>query len=305
MAGNQIQAFKVTDEGRKLDLADRYLNCISSKFMFKINDVAGANAMMSLFSKEDENGRLNVHEMQTMWYEIHCGLAHYRLGEMRQALKNFQYIEKHIDCIQEDIYDFHHYSFRKGTINHYIEMLEFQDNLYKGQWPVKSCLNMLKVINRIQKEVKVNQGKVAEIKKEFEEYQTTDEYKKWEKEYENREDDDDVRNDPDPQGWKLYIDAASEPCKVALDFVTKVSMANPKDANLQVKALYFFIREGKDEMALKMAHNLITESPKHPKTERALKAFSEFAKAKKSEEFEKFLKSDFKKLQKISDADVK
>ena len=38
---------------------------------------------MSLFSKEDENGILNVHEMQTMWYETYCGEAHYRLKDWR------------------------------------------------------------------------------------------------------------------------------------------------------------------------------------------------------------------------------
>jgi len=42
---------------------------------------------MGLFSKEQDSGKLAVHEMQTLWFEYHCGSAHYRKGEFRQALK--------------------------------------------------------------------------------------------------------------------------------------------------------------------------------------------------------------------------
>lgn len=45
--------------------------------------------MMALFSKESHDGMLNVHEMQTFWFEHHCGRAHYRKQDWRQALKQF------------------------------------------------------------------------------------------------------------------------------------------------------------------------------------------------------------------------
>jgi peptide alpha-N-acetyltransferase len=79
------------------------------------------------FSREDENGKLNVHEMQTMWFEIHCGCAHYRLGNYRLALKMFGYIEQHLETMLDDAYDFHHYSFRRVTINSYLQMLRYND----------------------------------------------------------------------------------------------------------------------------------------------------------------------------------
>ena len=72
---------------------------------------------MALFSKELDSGQLNVHEMQTLWFEFQCGSAHYRLGEYRQALKQFGYVEKHIETIAEDCLEFNQYCFRKGTIN--------------------------------------------------------------------------------------------------------------------------------------------------------------------------------------------
>lgn len=35
---------------------------------------------MVLFSKDQDTQKMNVHEMATMWYENHGGLANLRLG---------------------------------------------------------------------------------------------------------------------------------------------------------------------------------------------------------------------------------
>ena len=51
----------------------------------------------------------------------------------------------------DDIYDFHYYSYRKVTCNHYLQMLELQDELYIGKYPVVGCLNILKVLSKIAK----------------------------------------------------------------------------------------------------------------------------------------------------------
>jgi len=54
---------ELTEEARRLDLADRYLNAHSSKYIFKVDDTARAENTMRMFSREDENGVINVHEM--------------------------------------------------------------------------------------------------------------------------------------------------------------------------------------------------------------------------------------------------
>ena len=71
---------------RDLDQADRYLNALSSKYIFKAGDIQLAHTTMGMFSREDADGNLNVHEMQTMWFENHCGAAHYKQGNYRQSL---------------------------------------------------------------------------------------------------------------------------------------------------------------------------------------------------------------------------
>jgi len=59
---------------------------------------------------------LNVHEMQTIWFENNCGKAYYRKGDYRQSLKQFMYIQTHLDTMVDDCVEFHGYAFRKGGV---------------------------------------------------------------------------------------------------------------------------------------------------------------------------------------------
>jgi len=71
---------------------------------------------MALFSKEIDGVGLNVHEMNTQWFEIHCANAHYRLGDHRQSLKQFSFMEKNFDVVVDDLIEFNNYAFRKGSV---------------------------------------------------------------------------------------------------------------------------------------------------------------------------------------------
>ncbi len=75
-AGDKKYASQLYDEARKLDLADRYLNAVSSRFKIRADQIQDAEDTMSLFSKE--GNELNVHEMQCMWYENEVGNSYLR-----------------------------------------------------------------------------------------------------------------------------------------------------------------------------------------------------------------------------------
>ena len=96
----------------------------------RIDDIELANATMLPFSRDGPTSNLNVHEMQCMWYEIEVGNSFIRKKNFRSALKNFNRIEKHFEQFYEDQFDFHMYAFRKFVILNYIEMIDFEDNLF-------------------------------------------------------------------------------------------------------------------------------------------------------------------------------
>ena len=73
-------------------------------------------------------------------------------------------------------------------------MLKFQESVYQGRWVQRAVLHAIRTISRISK----SEQTAEKIKEEFESYKQTDDYKKWQKDYDNREDDDDVKNDVDP-----------------------------------------------------------------------------------------------------------
>ena len=96
-SGDKKRASLLYEEARKLDLADRYLNAVSSRYRIRIDEVQEAEETMALFSKDTGDDKLNVHDMQCMWFETECGNSYLRQGLFRQALKNFNYIEKHFE----------------------------------------------------------------------------------------------------------------------------------------------------------------------------------------------------------------
>ena len=60
--GDTERAATLYDEARKLDLADRYINAVGSRYRLRNNQNKEAEENMALFSKESD-GTLNVHDM--------------------------------------------------------------------------------------------------------------------------------------------------------------------------------------------------------------------------------------------------
>lgn len=165
---------------------------------------------MALFSKDQENGTLNVHEMATFWYFFHCGMAFFRTGKYRMAIKELQWVERHYTSMFDECCDFFYCSMRKGTIMHYLEMWDWQQSIYKSKWAVRGCTLLLKIASQIRK-ISSEEKILEDSKAEYDEYLETEEYKKWFAEFEKNEENNEIRNDPDPKGWKLYLDLLKDP----------------------------------------------------------------------------------------------
>jgi len=137
--GNLEKASECVEKARLLDQADRYLNTKAIKYLLHVNEVSKAEDMVNLFTKHETEFHSYIFEMQVMWFEVECGLAHLRLKDYGKALRMFVSVRKHFQDIFEDQMDFHTYSLRKMAIRAYLEMMEFMDKLYSQKFYYKAA----------------------------------------------------------------------------------------------------------------------------------------------------------------------
>ena len=128
-AGDYLGAADMAEEARKLDLADRYLNCQASMALFKALRVEEAEDVCHLFTTGGNN---NFYDMQATWYEMASGQAYSELKDYGRALKRFKKVEEHYVDFIDDQYDFFAYCTHKQTMRSYVEMLRSMDSLVLG-----------------------------------------------------------------------------------------------------------------------------------------------------------------------------
>ncbi|MFQ6639059.1 hypothetical protein Gotur_015753, partial [Gossypium turneri] len=142
-AGDLVAAASLADEARCMDLADRYINSESVKRMLQADQVALAEKIAVLFTKDGDQHN-NLHDMQCMWYELASGESYFRQGNLGRALKKFLAVEKHYADITEDQFDFHSYCLRKMTLRAYVDMLRFQDRLHSHAYFHKAAAGAIR-----------------------------------------------------------------------------------------------------------------------------------------------------------------
>ncbi len=128
--GDTVNAVKVADEARSLDLADRYLNTKCTKYGLRADMVPQAESWIGLFTRDgDSGGPQALYDMQCMWFELEAAESHLRRGQLAQALKKFTAVDRHFADMVEDQFDFHSYCLRKVTLRAYVSLLRFEDRI--------------------------------------------------------------------------------------------------------------------------------------------------------------------------------
>lgn len=143
-AGHIEDAIKAVNKARKLDLSDRFLNNKTVKYLLRGDQIEEAERTIALFSKEREN-ELNIHEMQSMWYELELGESHFRQEQYEKTVEQLNYIEKHLREMYNDQSDFHFYCMCKMNLNIYIDFLKFTDELMSSKLLLRAGKTLLKV----------------------------------------------------------------------------------------------------------------------------------------------------------------
>uniref|UniRef100_M4C5L7 Uncharacterized protein n=1 Tax=Hyaloperonospora arabidopsidis (strain Emoy2) TaxID=559515 RepID=M4C5L7_HYAAE len=137
--GDLNKAADVMVEGRKLDLADRYINNKATEYLLHADRVEEADATIALFTRHEGDPQQNLFDMQCMWYEIECGKSHLRQKKYGLALKRFFAVEKHFNDFVDDQFDFHTYCIRKMTLRSYMQLLRLCDEIYGRSFFVEAA----------------------------------------------------------------------------------------------------------------------------------------------------------------------
>lgn len=145
-AGATQKATVELEKARRLDLADRFINTKSTKYLMRSNAVERANKTIDQFTRDvDNGGKSNLHEMQCTWYELERAEAHMRRQEPGLALKMIRHVDKHFEDITEDQFDFHSYCLRKVTLRAYTEILDMENRLYSNEKYVRAALDEIRI----------------------------------------------------------------------------------------------------------------------------------------------------------------
>jgi tetratricopeptide (TPR) repeat protein len=257
--GNTQKASEVMNQARALDERDRHINTKAAKYQLRNDESEAALKTVGLFTRPETVGGplADLHDMQCMWFLTEDGESYARQGNVGLALKRFTTIHNIFDVWQEDQFDFHSFSLRKGQIRAYIDMIRWEDHLRDHPMYSRVALAAIKVYLKMADKPLTNgangeangEDDAAErkkaAKKARKEAQKAQEAaaKKTEPNKPVKETDGEPKKvDDDPNGLKLA--ATTEPLTDAMKFLTPLLQFSPKNIEAQFAGFEVFIRRG-------------------------------------------------------------
>ncbi|KAJ2980823.1 hypothetical protein NQ176_g2416 [Zarea fungicola] len=128
--GDLQKASEMMDYARSLDLKDRYINSKAAKYQLRNNQNEKALKTVGLFTRADTVGGplADLLDMQCVWFLTEDARAYARQGNIGLALKRFHAVANIFDVWQDDQFEFHNFSLRKGQIRAYIDMMRWEDH---------------------------------------------------------------------------------------------------------------------------------------------------------------------------------
>ncbi|CAG8983859.1 hypothetical protein HYALB_00005497 [Hymenoscyphus albidus] len=266
--GNTQKASEIMELARTLDTRDRHINTKAAKYQLRNNESEAALKTMGMFTRAETVGGplADLHDMQCVWFLTEDGQSYARQGKTGLALKRFTSIFNIFDVWQEDQFDFHSFSLRKGQIRAYVDMIRWEDQLREHPFYSRAALSAIEVYIKIADKPLLNgsngtaglseedaaeQRKAAKkARKEAQKAEREALAKKNEPNKSTREGDNDPKKkDDDPEGIKLA--ATTEPMNDAMKFLTPLLQFSPKNIDVQLAGFEVFIRRKKYVLALK------------------------------------------------------
>lgn len=262
--GNLQKAADMMEKARTLDTRDRYINTKAAKYYLRNDDNEAAIQNMSKFTRNEAPGGPlgDLHDMQCVWYITEDGESYQRQGKLGLALKRYTSVSSIFEIWQEDQFDFHSFSLRKGQIRAYVDMIRWEDHLREHPFFSRAAISAVKIYVRLFDNPAlsnshltngVNGEKLDNAERKKAEKKARKEKEKQDKLDAERKDakkpmavdhnGEPKKEDQDPKGEKLL--QTSEPLLEAMKFITPLLEFSPKNIEAQQAGFEVFLRRSK------------------------------------------------------------
>jgi hypothetical protein len=260
--GNTQKASEIMEKARTLDTRDRHINTKAAKYQLRNDESEAAIKTMGMFTRAETVGGplADLHDMQCVWFLTEDGQSHVRQGTIGLALKRFASIYNIFDVWQEDQFDFHSFSLRKGQIRAYVEMMRWEDHLREHPFYSRAALSAIDVYIKLHDKPLLNgtngfgdedaedaaeRKKAAKkARKEAQKAEREAAAKKAEPNKPTSQGSEEAKKkDDDPDGAKLA--ATTEPMNDAMKFLTSLLQYSPKNIDAQIAGFEVYIRRRK------------------------------------------------------------
>ncbi|KAJ5086656.1 hypothetical protein NUU61_007963 [Penicillium alfredii] len=319
--GNPIKAAEEMEKARLLDEKDRYINSKSAKYQLRNNENDKGLDLMSKFTRNETVGGAlgDLHEMQCVWFLAEDGEAFLRQKKLALALKRFHSVYNIFDTWQEDQFDFHSFSLRKGMVRAYVDMVRWEDRLREHPYYTRMAFSAIKAYLLLHDQPGLVYGPggtngeeaVDEADKKKAQKKAKKEQQRLEKlETDKREarkaaaanakniDGEIKKEDPDPLGLDLV--QTKDPLKDVMKFLTPLLELSSQNIESQNLGFEVYLRRNKHLLAVKCLSAAHAIDPSNPtlhlqllRFRKALDSLSEPLPAQVAEvvnaEFEKLL----------------
>jgi peptide alpha-N-acetyltransferase len=211
---------------------------------------------MSKFTRNETVGGAmgDLHEMQCTWYLTEDGEAYLRQKKLALALKRFHGVYNIFETWQEDQFDFHSFSLRKGMIRAYVDMVRWEDRLREHPFYARMALSAVKAYILLHDQPDLAHGPLGlgangDIQDEAERKKALKKAKKERErlekiEADKREADGEVKKeDTDPLGNTLV--QTKDPLNDAMKFLTPLLSLNSQKVEVQCLGFEVHIRRSK------------------------------------------------------------
>lgn len=264
--GNTAKAAEILEKARKLDEKDRYINTKCAKYQLRNNQNDLALETMSKFTRNEAVGGplADLLDMQCMWFLTEDGDAYLRRGKLSLALKRYKQIYEIFETWEEDQFDFHQFSMRKGPIRAYIDMVRWEDKLREHPFFSRAAISAVKMYvmlhdnpdlskgfdeSRLPGWSKMNANDRKKALKKFKKAQDEEQRKIAEKASPPKKKEEGKKEDTDPNGVKML--ETKTPLDDALPYVNFLVDYSPKNIIAQLVSFDIYLRRQKYLLALK------------------------------------------------------